>query len=98
MSNHRARTNTAATVVAVVADITAAILGLWIVMFLLHANRSNDLVSFVEDAARWLAGWPHDLFTMDTEWLRVVLNYGLPVLVYLAVGHAVANRLRRAHY
>jgi hypothetical protein len=96
MSIRRARSNTAASVVAVVADISAVILGLWILMYLLDANRSNDLVSFVEDAARWLAGWSHDLFTMDTEWLRVVLNYGLPALVYLAVGHAVANRLRRA--
>ncbi|MEC4017781.1 hypothetical protein [Streptomyces sp. H27-D2] len=88
--------NAAATVVVVIADIAAAILALWILMYLLDANRANDLVDFVHDAARWLAGWSHDLFTMDTDWVRVVLNYGLPALVYLLIGHAIAGRIRRA--
>ncbi|MET8678192.1 hypothetical protein ABZW18_11535 [Streptomyces sp. NPDC004647] len=92
----RSGSNTAATVIAVVADIAAVILGLWILMYWLDANRSNDLVDFVQDAARWLAGWSHDLFTMDTDWLRILLNYGLPAVVYLFIGHAVAGRIRRA--
>ncbi len=80
---------------AVVADVMAVILGLWILFALLDANRANDLVTVVHDAARWLAGWSHDLFTMDTDWLRTVLNYGLPAVVYLFIGHAIAGRLRR---
>ncbi|NIY65061.1 membrane protein [Streptomyces malaysiensis] len=80
---------------AVVADVMAVILGLWILFALLDANRANDLVTVVHDAAGWLAGWSHDLFTMDTDWLRTVLNYGLPAVVYLFIGHAVAGRLRR---
>jgi hypothetical protein len=92
---HRNASNLAATVVAVAADIMAVILGLWILMYVLAANRANDLVSFVQDAARWLAGWSYDLFTFDTDWLRVLLNYGLPALVYLIVGHALAARIRR---
>ncbi len=80
---------------AVVADITAVILGLWILFALLDANRANDLVDVVHDAAQWLAGWSHDLFTMDTDWLRTVLNYGLPALVYLFIGHTLAARMRR---
>ncbi|MFB7997941.1 hypothetical protein ACFC4G_34585 [Streptomyces sp. NPDC056002] len=88
-------TNQAATIVMVVADILAAILGLWILMYLLEANRGNDLVQFIHDAARWLAGWSHDLFTFDDEWARVVAGYGLAAVVYLFVGHVVAGRLRR---
>jgi hypothetical protein len=88
-------TNQAATIVMVVADILAAILGLWILMYLLEANRANSLVQFIHDAARWLAGWSHDLFTFDAEWARVVAGYGLAALVYLFIGHAVAGRLRR---
>jgi hypothetical protein len=88
-------TNQAATIVMVVADILAAILGLWILMYLLEANRANSLVQFIHDAARWLAGWSHDLFTFDDEWARVVAGYGLAALVYLFVGHLVAGRLRR---
>jgi len=73
----------------------ALILGLWILMYILDANRANDLVSFVRNAADWLAGWSHNLFTMDTDWLRVLCNYGLPAVVYLLVGHAIAGRVSR---
>ncbi|MFF3762636.1 hypothetical protein ACFYYR_00855 [Streptomyces sp. NPDC001922] len=93
---HSSGSNTAATILAAIADIAAVILGLWIVMYWLDANRANDLVDFVQGAARWLAGWSHDLFTVDPDWLRVLLNYGLPAVVYLFIGHAVAGRLRRA--
>jgi hypothetical protein len=85
----------AALVIHAIADIAAAILGLWILMYLLEANQANSLVSFVEDAAGWLAGWSQDLFTMDTEWVRVLLNYGLPAVLYLAIGHGLAARIRR---
>lgn len=81
--------------IALVADIMAVILGLWILMYLLDANRANDLVQLVHDVARWLAGWSHDLFTFDEEWARVVAGYGLAAIVYLLVGHALAGRLRR---
>lgn len=91
----RTGANRAAVVVRIIADVMAVILGLWILMYLVDANRANDLVSFVRDAANWLAGWSHDLFTMDTDWLRVTLNYGLPAVVYLLIGHALAARLRR---
>ncbi|MFD9425309.1 MULTISPECIES: hypothetical protein [unclassified Streptomyces] len=87
---------TAARVIAVVADIMAFIIGLWILMYLLDANRSNDLVQFVQDSARWLAGWSYDLFTFDEAWARVVAGYGLAAVVYLAVGHAVAGRVGRS--
>jgi hypothetical protein len=93
--SQRKGTNQAATVVTIVADVMAVIIGLWILMYLLDANRANDLVGFVQDAARWLAGWSYDLFTFDAAWARVVAGYGLAAVVYLFVGHAVAGRLRR---
>ncbi|WP_031044547.1 hypothetical protein [Streptomyces sp. NRRL F-5650] len=94
MSRYRG-SNSAGRAVAIVADVMAFILGLWILMYLLDANRANDLVRFVHDAADWLAGWSRDLFTFDEAWARVVAGYGLAALVYLFVGHAVANRLGR---
>ncbi|MCP3816612.1 hypothetical protein NLX86_00195 [Streptomyces sp. A3M-1-3] len=87
--------NQAGRIVAVIADVLAFILGLWIVMYLLDANQANNLVAFIQDAARWLAGWSHDLFTFDEEWARVVAGYGLAAVVYLFIGHAVAGTLRR---
>ncbi|MEU4995034.1 hypothetical protein [Streptomyces sp. NPDC021622] len=96
MSGRRAQaTGQAAKIIAVVADVMGVILGLWILMYLLDANRANDLVQFVHDVARWLAGWSHDLFTFDDAWARVVAGYGLAAVVYVFVGHAIAGRLRR---
>jgi hypothetical protein len=85
----------AGTVVAVITDVSAVILGLWILMYVLHANPGNDLVRVVRRAALWLAGWSHDLFTFDEAWARVVAGYGLAAVVYLVVGHLVAGRLHR---
>ncbi|MDO0932717.1 hypothetical protein QQY66_13820 [Streptomyces sp. DG2A-72] len=85
--------NQAGRVIALVADVMAAILGLWILMYLLDANGANDFVQFIHDAARWLAGWSHDLFTFDEQWARVVCGYGLAAVVYLFVGHALAGRI-----
>ncbi|MET8824974.1 hypothetical protein ABZX40_24650 [Streptomyces sp. NPDC004610] len=92
---YRNGTRGAGTVIAVVADIMAGILGLWILMYLLDANRGNELVQFIHDAANWLAGWSHDLFTFDAAWARVVAGYGLAAIVYAVVGHAIANRVSR---
>ncbi len=88
----RYRGSQAGRIIAVIADVMAAIIVLWILMYLLDANGANDFVQFVHDTARWLAGWSHDLFTFDEEWARVVTGYGLAAVVYLAVGHAIANR------
>jgi len=94
-SDSRHGPNQAGNVVAFIADIAAVILGLWILMYLLDANRGNDFVQFVHDAATWLAGWSHDLFTFHKAWARVVAGYGLAAVVYLFVGHAIANRMHK---
>ncbi|MER6735163.1 hypothetical protein [Streptomyces puniciscabiei] len=85
----------AALVIQTIADVAAAFLGLWILLYLLQANHANVFVGFVADVADALAWWSQDIFTMNTENLRVLLDYGLPAVIYLAVGHGVAIRLRR---
>lgn len=94
MTSNR-KTGQAGRIIAAVADVMAFILVLWILMYLLDANRGNALVQFVQDSAHWLAGWSHDLFTFDQDWARVVAGYGLAAVVYLLVGHTIANRVRR---
>jgi hypothetical protein len=86
----------AALAVCTIADIAAGLLGLWILLFLLDANQGNGFVEFVHGTADWLAGWAQDIFTMETEGLRVLLNYGLPAVIYLLIGHGIAARLNRA--
>ncbi|MFE0403361.1 hypothetical protein ACFW19_15870 [Streptomyces nigra] len=98
--DHSARNqNTArrtALTICTIADIAAGLLGLWIVLYLLDANQANPFVEFVHGAADWLSGWAQDIFTMDTEGLRTVLNYGLPAAIYLLIGHGIAARINRA--
>ncbi|MDF9812881.1 hypothetical protein [Streptomyces sp. SPB162] len=94
--SRRYRGNPAAAIILIVADVAALILILWILMYLLDANKANDLVNWVHHSANWLAGWSLDLFTMQSDNLRTVLNYGLPAVVYLVIGHAVAGRVNRA--
>ncbi|QZY20228.1 hypothetical protein K7C20_37715 [Streptomyces decoyicus] len=84
-----------ALIIHTIADIAAVFLGLWILLYLLEANRANVFVEFVEGVADLLAWWSQDIFTMDTEGLRVLLNYGLPAVIYLLVGHGIAARMRR---
>lgn len=94
MGNQVAARRTALAI-CTIADVAAALLGLWIVLFLLDANQANAFVDFVHGTADWLSGWARDIFTMDTEGLRVALNYGLPAGVYLLIGHGIAARLNR---
>ncbi|MFI9026872.1 hypothetical protein [Streptomyces sp. NPDC053560] len=84
-----------ALIVHTIADIAAGFLVLWILLYLLGANQANVFVDFVESVAGGLAWWSQDIFTMDTEGLRVVLNHGLPAVIYLLVGHGIAARTRR---
>lgn len=78
-----------------VADVAAGFLGLWILLYLLGANQANVFVGFVEGVADWLGWWAQDIFTMENEKVRIFLNYGLPAVIYLMVGHGIAARVRR---
>ncbi|MBT2492696.1 hypothetical protein J7E96_30135 [Streptomyces sp. ISL-96] len=82
-------------IIHTMADVAAAFLGLWILLYLLGANEGNVFVGFVHGIADWLAGWSQDIFTMESEGLRVFLNYGLPAVIYLLLGHGIASRVRR---
>jgi hypothetical protein len=84
-----------ALIIHTIADVAAAFLGLWILLHLLEANQANVFVQFVEGMANWLAGWSQDIFTMENEQVRFALNYGLPALVYLFIGHGIAAKMRR---
>lgn len=85
----------AALIIHTIADIAAVFLGLWIMLYLLEANTGNPFVEFVKGVADWLAWWAQDIFTMDSEGVRVFLNYGLPAAIYLLVGHGISARVRR---
>lgn len=100
-SNHHANpsnrlgTERTALIIHGLADVAAIFLGLWILLYMLDANEANVFVDFVHGVADWLAGWSQDIFTMEPEGARVFLNYALPALIYLGIGHGVAAWVRR---
>ena len=75
----------------------AAILVLGILLVVLEANRSNDIVQVVRDAAGLLAGPLDNLFTLDSNKAEKAVNWGLAAVVWLALGRLVSRLLLRHH-
>ncbi|MFC7218086.1 hypothetical protein ACFQLX_07875 [Streptomyces polyrhachis] len=83
--------NPAATVITAAADLAALVIGVWILMYLLDADRTNGFVDFVHDCAYWLTGWAHGLASVEPDWWQVLLDYGAVALAYLILGHLLAR-------
>ena len=86
---------TLARIVKLVGGIVAAILVAGILLIVLEANRGNDIVSAVLDAARWLAGPFDNLFSLDERKTEVAVNWGLAAIVYYAIAAIIARLLAR---
>ena len=84
-----------ARIVRLVTSVVVGVLVIGIVLVLLEANRSNQIVDWVLDAARFLAGPLDDVFNLDGRKATVAVNWGLAALVYALVGGFVARLLRR---
>jgi hypothetical protein len=85
---------TLARLVSLAAGVVAAIIVAGILLVVFEANRSNDVVDAVLDAARFLAGPFKDLFNLDHPKTEVAVNYGIAAAVYLAIGNLIARLLR----
>ncbi|WP_055599561.1 hypothetical protein [Streptomyces aureus] len=79
-------------VIRTVARVLAGILVVWIVLDLLDANRGNTVVGWFHSAADWLAGWSIGLFSVSQHTLQVLLDYGIPAIVYVVIANLVASR------
>ena len=78
--------------------VTSAIVGLLvigIVLVVFEANASNDVVNWLLDAARFLAGPLDDVFKLDSHKARIGVNWGLAAVVYAVIGGLIARLLRR---
>jgi hypothetical protein len=73
----------------------ALVLILGIVLTILEANRSNDIVQVVRDAAGVLAGPFDSLFKLDSNKAETAVNWGIAAVVWLALGRLVARLLLR---
>jgi hypothetical protein len=73
----------------------ALVLVAGILLVVLEANRSNDLVQIVRDAANFLAGPFRDLFALDNNKAEKAVNWGIAAVVWFAVGRLLARLLVR---
>jgi len=81
--------------VILIGTVVALILILGIVLVLLEANRSNDIVQVVRDAASFLAGPFDGLFTLDSNKAEKAVNWGIAAVVWYAVARLIARLLLR---
>jgi hypothetical protein len=86
---------TLARLIILVATAVALVLVAGILLVVLGANSSNDLVKAVHDAARFLAGPFDGLFKLDNHKLTIAVDWGIAAVVWYALGHAIARLLLR---
>jgi hypothetical protein len=84
-----------ARIIRFVGLVVAAILVAGILLIVLEAKPSNSIVEAVTDAAKWLAGPFHDLFSLDKRKTRIAVNWGIAAAVYFFVAALVASLLAR---
>jgi len=85
-----------ANLVRAITAIVVGIIVVAIVMVLLGANQSNDIVQWFHDAGSWLAGPFRGLFDIGGEKANIALNWGIAAVVYGLVGGFIASLLARA--
>ncbi len=67
-----------------------------ILLRVLGANQSNDLVSFFTDLGRSLVGPFDGIFTIDNPKTEIAVNWGLAAVAWAVVGGFVAGLVARA--
>src|SRR5262245_484265 len=97
-NRYAVRANARATVarlIILVATAVAAVLVAGILLVVLGASSSNDLVRAVHDAARFLAGPFDGLFKLSSHKATIAVDWGIAAVAWYAVGHALARLLLR---
>jgi hypothetical protein len=85
-----------ARIIRTVAMLVAGVIVAGILLFVLGANQSNEIVSAVMDAGRWLVGPFDGLFTMDSAKWELAVNWGIAAAVYAFVGSLIARLIAQA--
>ncbi|HEX2497959.1 MAG: hypothetical protein ACRDWG_07410 [Actinomycetes bacterium] len=78
-----------ASLIWLIAVVIALILVLHIVLVFVEANPNNEVVDFINDAARNLVWVFGGLFDVANDKLQVLLNYGVAALVYLGLARLI---------
>ena len=87
---------TLARVVRIATGLVVAVIVAGILIHVLDANTSNAIVSFFDDAARWLTQPFHGIFSLDDRKAQLAVNWGLAALVYGLVGMLFSRLIARS--
>jgi hypothetical protein len=80
--------------VGLAGGIVALILVIGILLVVLEANRSNDLVQWFRDAADFLAGPFNGLFDLKRHKVEIAVDWGIAAAVWLAISRVIARVVR----
>jgi hypothetical protein len=86
---------TLARLIALVGSLVAGLIVVGILLVVLDASTRADVVEWLIDAARWLAGPFHGLFDLDSNKWQTTVNWGLAAIVYFAISRVVARAVAR---
>jgi hypothetical protein len=89
-----ARASLARAVMAI-ATVVALILVAGILLVVLEANASNELVKAVHDAAQFLAGPFDGLFNLARHKVEIAVNWGIAAIVWYALGRLISRLILR---
>ncbi len=84
----------AATVVLVITGVIAAFIAVAIVLLLVDANTGNMIVNAIVTVGDFFTTPFQDMFPQADEERDVLINWGIALLAYLAVGGLVARVAR----
>ena len=84
----------AATVVLVITGVIALFIALAIVLILVDANTGNMIVNAIVTVGDFFTTPFQGMFPQDTAEREVVVNWGIGLLVYLAIGGLIARIAR----
>lgn len=85
-----------ARLVRTAAAVVCGIIVVAIVLQLLGANQSNDIVNWIHDAGAWLAGPFKGLFDIKNGDVQMLVNWGLAAIVYAIVAGLIVRLLAGA--
>jgi hypothetical protein len=84
-----------ARIVSLITSVVVGLIVLAIVLILLEASRSNEIVDAFVSAGDWLSQPFQGIFSLDSHKATVAVNWGLAALVYGLAGGFIARLLRR---
>lgn len=85
-----------ARIVRLVAGVVVALIVIGIVLVVLGANESNQIVSWFHDAASWLAQPFKNVFHLKNAKANTAVNWGLAAAVYAVVAAVIVRLLASA--